>query len=127
MAEGLGKAFKGDKYAFYSAGIEAHGLNPQAVKVMKEIGIDISNNRSKTLDGLSENQFDVIFTVCDHAHEFCPALPGKQKVIHFGFDDPPKLAKGASSIQEALSHYRRVRDEIKRFILSLEERMDEKQ
>jgi len=127
MAEGFAKALKGNKYAFYSAGLEAHGLNPQAVKVMKEIGIDISNNRSKTLDEHSEEQFDFVFTVCDHAHEICPGFPGKRKVIHVGFDDPPKLAKGASSNQEALSHYRRVRDEIKKFILSIEDRLDGKQ
>lgn len=120
MAEGWAKHLKGDQYRFYSAGLEAHGLNPNAVKVMREVGVDISKHESKVVDALADVDFDVVFTVCGHADETCPVFPGRTKVIHVGFDDPPKLAKSAKDEEEALSHYRRVRDEIKEFIMSLE-------
>lgn len=119
MAEGLARHFRGDNMEFYSAGIERHGLNPDAVQVMSEIGIDISGHTSKTLDDLTKKEFDFVVTVCDHASETCPVFPGKTHRIHRGFDDPPKLAKTASSREEALGHYRRVRDEIKEYILTL--------
>lgn len=120
MAEGLAKYYYGDKINFYSAGTEKHGLNPRAVEVMKEIGIDISNHYSKTVDDLSGVIFDFVYTVCGHANENCPYFPGKAKVIHVGFDDPPKLAQGLTNEEEILNHYRRVRDEIKVFIGNLE-------
>lgn len=124
MAEGWARALKGDVLDAYSAGIEPHGLNPRAVRVMAETGVDISGHRSKTIADLHGVDFDVVITVCGHANERCPVFPDKTKVIHVGFDDPPALAKNAKSEEEALSHYRRVRDEIRRFIenLRLEER-----
>ena len=121
MAEGWCRHLKGDIIEAYSAGIETHGLNPNAVQVMAEAGVDISGHRSKHLDTLKDVAFDVVVTVCDNAHESCPMFPGKTKVVHVGFDDPPKLAKEAKSEQEALDCYRRVRDEIKTFIETLPE------
>ena len=119
MAEGLCRHFMSDKYLAFSAGIEKHGLNPNAVKVMAEIGIDISGHTSKTTSELSGQEFDFVVTVCGHAHESCPFFPAKTKIVHHGFEDPPALAKTAKSEEEALNHYRRVRDEIKAFILAL--------
>jgi len=125
MAEGWARHLKSDVVEPYSAGIETHGLNPNAVKVMAEAGVDISGHRSKHLDEVRDIPFDYVVTVCDNAHESCPLFPGRTKVIHVGFDDPPRLAKGAKSEEEALSHYRRVRDEIRRFVESLPESLAE--
>lgn len=125
MAEGWARHLKSDVVEPYSAGIETHGLNPNAVKVMAEAGVDISGHRSKHLDEVRGIPFDYVVTVCDNAHESCPLFPGRTKVIHVGFDDPPRLAKGAKSEEEALSHYRRVRDEIHRFVDSLPESLAE--
>jgi arsenate reductase len=119
MAEGWARHLKGDTIEPYSAGIEVHGLNPDAVKVMAEAGVDISHHRSKHLDEVRDIPFDYVVTVCDHAHEHCPLFPGKAKVVHIAFDDPPRLAKEARSEEEALSIYRRVRDEIRRLVESL--------
>jgi len=116
MAEGLAKAFKGDVIDAYSAGIETHGLNPNAVKVMAEIGIDISGHKSKNVSELINVGFDYVVTVCGNANETCPVFPGECRIIHAGFDDPPALAKNAATEEEAMSHYRRVRDEIKEFV-----------
>jgi arsenate reductase len=122
MAEGWARQLKGDLIEPYSAGTQPHGLNPSAVKVMAEAGVDITSQRSKHVDDLRSVQFDYVVTVCSDAHESCPTFPhGKTKVIHVGFDDPPRLAKSAKTEDDALSHYRRVRDEIKEFILSLPE------
>ena len=119
MAEGLCRHFRGEDFEVYSAGIEKHGLNPLAVKVMQEIGIDISGHYSKTVDDLDNSEFDYVITVCGHADETCPVFPARVEVIHKGFDDPPKLAADAACEADALVHYRRVRDEIKAFILKL--------
>ena len=119
MAEGWARDLKCDAIDAYSAGIETHGLNPRAVKVMAEAGVDISRHRSKTVSDLPTRKFDYVVTVCDHANETCPFFPGPTKVIHVGFDDPPKLAAGAKTEEEALVHYRRVRDEIRAFIEAL--------
>ncbi len=124
MAEGLCRHFLGGRVEAYSAGIERHGLNPHAVRVMSEIGIDISSHRSKTVGDLAGRRFDYVVTVCDRAHETCPYFPAKTKVIHRGFDDPPRLAQNAASDEEIAAHYRRVRDEIKEFILSFPEEAD---
>jgi arsenate reductase (thioredoxin) len=121
MAEGWARALKGDILEPYSAGVEIHGLNPKAVKVMAEAGVDISRHRSKNLDALKEVSFDYVITVCDNAHESCPLFPGKTRVVHVGFDDPPRLAKTARTEEEALAHYRRVRDEIRAFVERLPE------
>jgi|SRR5687768_91409 len=119
MAEGWAKHLKPDAIESYSAGVEIHGLNPAAVRVMREAGVDISHHQSKHVDALAHVNFDYVVTVCGHANESCPAFLRKAKVIHAGFDDPPKLAKSAKTEEEALSHYRRVRDEIRAFVESL--------
>lgn len=121
MAEGLTRALKGDVVDVYSAGIEKHGLNPLAVKALAEQDIDITSHTSKTLDDLGDTQFHYVITVCGHAHETCPFFPASKKVVHHGFDDPPFLAKDAASDDEALPHYRRVRDEIREFVMTLPE------
>ncbi|KAF0188535.1 MAG: arsenate [Desulfobulbaceae bacterium] len=119
MAEGWCRHLLSDRFDCASAGIERHGLNPLAVKVMAEAGIDISAHYSKTTAELGDQEFDFVITVCGHADENCPFFPAKTKVIHHGFDDPPKLAEGAGDEEEALVHYRRVRDEIRAFITLL--------
>jgi len=119
MAEGWCRHLKGDIIEAYSAGIETHGLNPYAVKVMAEAGVDISGHKSKLLTELNGIDFDYVVTVCGHAHETCPFFPAKAKVVHVGFDDPPKLAKDLTDEEEKLNCYRRVRDEIKKFIEGL--------
>ncbi len=119
MAEGWARHLKADVIEPYSAGIEKHGLNPHAVQVMSEVGVDISGHTSKTLADLEGVAFDYIVTVCGHAHETCPMFPGDAKVIHVGFDDPPKLAAGETDPDKALGHYRRVRDEIRAFVQTL--------
>ena len=119
MAEGWARALKGDRIEAFSAGIETHGLNPRAVQVMAEAGVDISGHRSKTVADLPVKEFDFVVTVCDHAHESCPLFPGRTRIVHAGFDDPPRLAKDAKTADEALAHYRRVRDEIKAFVEAL--------
>jgi arsenate reductase len=121
MAEGWARHLKGDVIEPYSAGIETHGPNPNAVKVMAEAGVDISHHRSKHVDEVRDIPFDYVVTVCDHAHESCPLFPGTTKVVHVAFDDPPRLAKEAKDEQEALNHYRRVRDEIRQYVRSLPE------
>jgi len=119
MAEGWARHLKGDQIEPYSAGIEAHGLNPDAVRVMAEAGVDISGQRSKLVGELRGVAFDYVVTVCDNAHESCPLFPGKAKVIHVGFDDPPRLAADANTEAERLAPYRRVRDEIREFVKGL--------
>ena len=100
MAEGWARALKGDQIEAFSAGIETHGLNPRAVQVMAEAGVDISGQRSKTVADLPTREFDFVVTVCDHAHESCPLFAGKTRLVHAGFDDPPLLAKDAKTEAE---------------------------
>jgi len=119
MAEGWAKNLKADQIEAYSAGIKKHGLNPLAVKSMAEAGVDISSQQSTLIDELPVKEFDWVITLCGHANETCPYFPGKK--VHHGFDDPPLLAANAKSEEEKLIHYRRVRDEIRDFILSLPE------
>ena len=119
MAEGWTRYLKDDVIEPYSAGIETHGMDPNAVKVMAEAGVDISGQHSKHLDELKDIDFDYVITVCDNAHESCPVFPGKTKVVHVGFDDPPRLSKQVKTEDEALNIYRRVRDEIKSFVEKL--------
>jgi arsenate reductase len=126
MAEGWARHLKGGLIEAYSAGIEPRGLDPRAIKVMAEAGVDISSQHSKHVDELKHMDFDYVITVCDQANESCPFFPGPTKVVHVGFDDPPKLAKGARSEGDALSHYRRVRDEIKAFVESLPQILNKK-
>jgi len=122
MAEGWALHLKGDRIDAYSAGIEKHGLNPLAVRVMAESGVDISSQKSKTIDELPVQPFDYVITLCSHANETCPYFPGRK--IHKGFDDPPKLAEDAETEAERLAPFRRVRDEIKKFIESLPESLE---
>jgi len=126
MAEGWAKALKNDTVESYSAGIETHSLNHNAVKVMAEAGVDISGNQSKNVVDLMDVPFDYVVTVCGHANETCPMFPGKAKVVHVGFDDPPALAKQTKTEEEALDCYRRVRDEIRAFVETLPESLDKK-
>lgn len=123
MAEGWARHLKGDVIEPYSAGMIAHGLNTRAVVVMKEAGVDISGHLSKEVRSLMDVPFDYVITVCGHADEHCPAFPGKPQVVHIGFDDPPGLAAKAQSEEEALSHFCRVRDEIRAFIETLPEKL----
>ncbi|MFA6562359.1 MAG: arsenate reductase ArsC [Verrucomicrobiia bacterium] len=119
MAEGWARHLKGDVIQPYSAGIEKHGMNPHAIKVMAEAGVDISGHFSKTLDDLAGVTFDYVVTVCGHANEHCPVFPGKTKVVHVGFEDPPKLTKNMDDGEPKLVVYRRVRDGIRRFVETL--------
>lgn len=119
MAEGFAGALKPDSVEAWSAGVERHGLNPRAVAVMAEAGVDISGQTSKLVEELPQKDFDWVVTLCGHASENCPFFPGKVRRLHKGFDDPPALAAGAASEEEALAPYRRVRDEIRAFIQGL--------
>jgi len=101
--------------------MEKHGLNPLAVQVMAEAGVDISGQISKTVDELPVSEFDYVITLCSHAQETCPFFPAKTKRLHVGFDDPPALAANAQTVEESLAHYRRVRDEIRAFVQTLPE------
>lgn len=129
MAEGWTRHLKGDTITACSAGVETHGLNPNAVKVMAEAGVDISGHTSRHIDEFKNVRLDVIVTVCDHAHETCPWFPADCKVVHRGFDDPPRIAKelaakGATE-EEQLDVYRRVRDDIRRFVEGLPTNVEE--
>ena len=119
MAEGWAEKLKGDVIEPHSAGIDPHGMNARTIQVMAEAGVDISHHSSKHVDDVMYVPFDYVVTVCGHADETCPVFPGKTKVIHVGFDDPPQLAGGAVTEEKALIHYRRVRDEIKVFVAGL--------
>ncbi len=125
MAEGWARHLKSDTLEPYSAGVKVHGLNRVAVRVMEEEGVNIAEHRSKKLDKLMHIPFDYVVTVCDDASESCPIFPGHTKVIHRCFDDPPRLATTAASDEEAIGHYRRVRDEIRAFIETLPEALEE--
>ncbi len=120
MAEGWARHLRGDEMEAYSAGTEPHGMNPLAVQVMAEAGVDISGHTSKHMDDLKDTPLDLAVTVCDRAHETCPIFPGAACTVHHSFDDPPRLAKEARTEEEALAHYRRVRDEIRDFVKTME-------
>ena len=119
MAEGWTRKLKGNVIEAYSAGAEARGLDPRAIKVMAEAGVDISGQRSKLVDEFKDIAFDFVITVCDSARASCPVFPGPAKALHVGFDDPPRLAKNAQTEEQALCHYRRVRDEIRTYVETL--------
>lgn len=113
MAQGWIKHFDTrNKLNVYSAGIETHGVNPTAIRVMKEAGIDISDHTSNHIDEYRDIDFDYIITVCDHARENCPWFPSDAQRIHQNFTDP---ARATGSMEEKLETFRRVRDEIKTF------------
>jgi arsenate reductase len=119
IAEGLARYLKSDFVIPYSAGVETHGLNPNAVQVMQEIGIDITAHKSQHIDEFKDIHLDYVVAVCDKASQSCPIFPGDTTVIRRPFDDPPALAKDETDPEKALDHYRRVRDEIKAFVEEL--------
>ena len=121
MAEAWANHLKKDTIRACSAGVEIHGLNLDAVTVMAEAGVEMSGHRSKHVDEFKGAALDMVITVCDHAHETCPWFPASCRVIHAGFDDPPRLvkARGIRDREAQLDCYRRVRDEIKAFVLTL--------
>jgi len=121
MAESWTRRLKGDLFEPYSAGVKPHGIDSMAVRAMAEAGIDISGQKSKSPDDLGDIEFDYVITLCDHAQQSCPVFPARTKVVHVGFEDPPKLAADAGNEEEAMGHYRRIRDEIKRFVEQLPE------
>jgi arsenate reductase len=123
MAEGWAKALQGEALEAWSAGVETHGLNERAVQVMAEVGVDISSHRSKLVGELLHIPFDFVITVCDHAHESCPVFPGRSRLLHHGFDDPPALVREGQTDEDALGPYRRVRDEIRDFVSHLQEHL----
>lgn len=110
IAEGYLRHFAGEKAEIYSAGIETHGVNPRAISIMKEDGIDISKHTSNNIDEYLDIDFDFVITVCDNAKEHCPAFPTKAKKFHHNFPDPAK-SKGIE--EEVLEEFRRVRQMIK--------------
>ena len=124
MAEGLLRQFAGDRFEAYSAGTEATAVRPEAIKVMAEIGIDISTQTSKTLDRYLSEPFDWVITVCDRAQQTCPVFPGADRTAHWSFDDP---SEATGTEEERLAVYRRVRQEIAerlRQLLIIAERSD---
>jgi arsenate reductase len=125
MAEGWAHALKSDVLEPYSAGLETHGLNPNAVKVMAEAGVDITGQKSENIKDLLHIDFDVVVTVCGHAHETCPVFPANARIVHVGFDDPPKLSPPDAPEEVKLDGFRRVRDEIKAFVEQLPDCLEE--
>ncbi len=123
MAEGFARHLWSELFTVSSAGLVRHGLNPLAVRAMSEVAIDISHHHSQSLDEFDAAEFDIVITVCGHAEESCPAFVGDVKRFHVGFDDPPKLAADAASDEQAMPHYRRVRDEIRAFMETLPEQL----
>ncbi len=118
MAEGWTNALQGETFQAFSAGVKKSSVDPLAAEVMNEAGIDLSGQYSKLIEELPDVKFNYVVTLCDHAREGCPVFFSDALKIHRGFDDPPYLARYATSRQQALEHYRRVRDEIKEFVLS---------
>ena len=127
MSEGWARELRGDLIEAYSAGVAPHGVDPRAVRVMREAGVDIAGHTSKHVDALLDVPFDYVVTVCDNAAESCPTFPGTVEKIHRRFQDPPRLAREAGTEEEALDHYRRVRDEIRAFIETLPEALRQKE
>ena len=124
MAEGFTRMMQSDGFAAYSAGVEKHGLDPRAVAVMAEAGVDISGQTSKLVAELPDVAFDYVVTLCGSAHDLCPFFPGSVKKVHVGFEDPPVLARGATTEEAALAPYRRVRDAIRDFVAGLPGSLD---
>ena len=124
MAEAWTKKLKGDVIDAYSAGTVPMGVDPRAVKAMAEVGIDISTNRSKSTVEYIDMEFDYVITLCDNAQQSCPFFPAKTRVLHHGFEDPPVLAAGAKNEEEAMAHYRRIRDEIRAYVETMPESLN---
>lgn len=123
MAEGWVRHLKKDVLQPDSAGIEKRSLDPLAIQVMDEVGVDISRQTSKLINELKGKNFDYVVTICEDANRNCPVLPGKAKRIHHAFDDPPRIAKTQTSQEEIIRLYRRVRDEIKEFVSKMPENL----
>lgn len=124
MAEGWARHLKKEEVEACSAGIKCHGMNPHAVRVMEEAGVDMSGHTSKTLDELPDQNFEVVVTLCGHANETCPFFPGQVRRVHRGFDDPPSLCAEMTNEDEIRAVYRRVRDEIRDFVAGLPQTLD---
>jgi arsenate reductase len=122
MAEGWAHALKPGILEAYSAGIEPTAVDPRAIAVMAEAGMDISGQRTKHVKEVP-GPFDYTITLCDSAADNCPYLPGA-KMVHHGFEDPPLLAQNAATEEEALGHYRRIRDEIRAYVETLPESLE---
>jgi arsenate reductase (thioredoxin) len=125
MAEAWTRRLKGNDFEAYSAGIAPKEIDPRAVKAMAEAGVNISSQKSKDIDSLGPLEFDYVITLCDNARESCPYYPARTRLIHKGFDDPPILAESEKTEEEAMGHYRRVRDEIRAFIENLPGSLEE--
>ena len=110
MAEGLFRQAGGDRYEVFSAGTNPSLVRPEAVAVMREIGIDISGHRSKSVDEFAGQELDLVITVCDHAKESCPVFPGTTQRLHWPFEDPAALA---GSEEQRLAAFRSIRDQIR--------------
>jgi arsenate reductase len=119
MGEAWTRLLKGDVIEPYSAGVAPHAIDARAIKAMAEVGVDISGSASKSPEDLGDIEFDYVITVCDNAHQTCPVFHVETRVVHVGFDDPPRLAKNAADEEAAMAHYRRVRDEIRAFVETL--------
>lgn len=127
MGEGWARNLHADRLDACSAGTAPQGLNPLAVRAMAEAGVDISGGHSKAIEACDPATLDLVVTVCGHANEHCPAFlkeNPRTRVVHRGFDDPPRLAAGAATEEEAMTHYRRVRDEIRAFVETLPALLD---
>ena len=114
MAEGILRHDAGDKFEVESAGVKPSAVRPEAIAAMREIGIDISGHRSKSVDEFTGQDFDYVITVCDNAKETCPVFPGKTNRIHQNFEDPPP--PGVGSDESRMAIFRRVRDEIREWM-----------
>lgn len=112
IAEGYMKFFAGNKAEIYSAGVETHGVNPKAISIMKEDGIDISNHTSNHIDEYTNIDFDFVITVCDNAKVRCPFFPTKAIKFHYNFPDP---AKATGTDVETMEEFRKVREMIKEY------------
>jgi arsenate reductase (thioredoxin) len=124
MAEAWAKHLKKDLIEAHSAGTVPKGVDPLAVKAMAEAGIDISAYRSKSTLEFMDMEFDYVITLCDDAQQACPFFPAKTRVLHRGFEDPPVLAEHAHNEEEAMTHYRRIRDEIRAYVETLPESLE---
>ncbi len=131
IAEAWTRHLRAERIEAHSAGVAPKEVDPRAIRVMAEVGVDISGQVSKDVSALRHIEFDYVITLCDRANEACPFFPAKTKVLHAGFDDPPRLAEGSQTEEETMTHYRRVREEIREFVVRLPElltdRMDDKE
>ena len=126
MAEGFSRHLKADQIESHSAGVDPKGIDPRAIKAMAEVGIDTSTHRSGSTDEVKHLEFEYVITLCDNAQKTCPTFPARTRVMHVGFEDPPRLAANARNEEEAMDHYRRVRDQIRDFVEGLPGALKEK-